>query len=149
MLKGNNKKLERRHCIALVSLLLTLSIFHTFFQCFYCWLWTCKYLIGTKIILLICFFNCFLFRMDNGYIYISSNKWSNCNLNWINPRLISCHKGQNLALIFIDLSSKFNFDFAQVKGCSALSTTWKQTFLASDDTLIILPKLFVQLCHHY
>ena len=73
--------------------------------------------------------------MDNGYIYRYGNNCSNCNLNWKNPRWISCNKGRNLASLFIDLSSKLNFDFAQVKGCSAFSTTWKETFFASEDTL--------------
>ena len=29
-------------CVLLDSLLLSLNIFHTFSQCFYCWLWTCS-----------------------------------------------------------------------------------------------------------
>ena len=33
----------------LVSLLLTLNIFHKFFYCFYCWFWTCNYLLGMKV----------------------------------------------------------------------------------------------------
>ena len=33
--------------IILVSLLVTLNIFHTFFQCFYCWLGTDKCLLGS------------------------------------------------------------------------------------------------------
>ena len=32
--------------VVLVSLLLTLIIFHKFFHCFHCWLWTSKYRLG-------------------------------------------------------------------------------------------------------
>ena len=41
---GLYKPLPSRHLIdvVLVSLLLTLIIFHTLFYCFYCLLWTCK-----------------------------------------------------------------------------------------------------------
>ena len=54
MFKVNNKKTrtrceicsKRRSGVVLVSLLLTLNIFHTSFLCFYCWLWTCNCRLG-------------------------------------------------------------------------------------------------------
>ena len=57
MLKVNNKVGKQRQWpravvfivfFAMVSLLLTLNIFLTFFQCFYCWLWTSKCLLDYK-----------------------------------------------------------------------------------------------------
>ena len=40
------KMLGWPHYIILVFLFLTLNIFHTFFYCFYCWLWTRKCQLG-------------------------------------------------------------------------------------------------------
>ena len=35
--------------IVMMALLLTLNIFHTLFQCFYCWLWTCNCRLGIDV----------------------------------------------------------------------------------------------------
>ena len=42
--------------IVLVSSLLTLNIFHIFFYCLYCWLWTGHYLLGmtVKFVIFLC-----------------------------------------------------------------------------------------------
>ena len=44
LFKVNNGNIRKRHDIDvfLVFLSLTLNIFHTFFWCFFCWLWTSK-----------------------------------------------------------------------------------------------------------
>ena len=48
MYKVNNKETRTTPGVVLVSLLLTLNIFHILFQSFYCWLWTFSCLLGIK-----------------------------------------------------------------------------------------------------
>ena len=46
LFKVNNKNIRKRINVILLSLLLTLNIFYTSFEFFYCWPWASKYFLG-------------------------------------------------------------------------------------------------------
>ena len=60
--KSTLKIPERSYWHLLTSLLITLNLFHPFFSCFWCWLWTSKFLLREKQLLY------YLYRMILYYI---------------------------------------------------------------------------------
>ena len=52
--RNNNKDTRKTppNCVILVSLLLTLNIFHTLCKCFYCWISTCNCRLGLTLLAL-------------------------------------------------------------------------------------------------
>ena len=75
--KVNNRH-TRTILVVLVSLLVTLNIFHTLFCCFYCWFWTSKCRLGCP--LLICTSSCRLTPSN----FVNMAPSINCTISTIN-----------------------------------------------------------------